>query len=445
MSTYSLLTNFHIDRLSAVMMGLVGLIGFAVLVFSSRYLNGDRLYGRFMGLLSLLILSVMAMVASDQLYLTWALWVVSNFLLVILMIHKSQWNAALNAGMLAAKTFLLGAVCLAISFGILHSQTGVTSIQKIISSHHEINVAMNTAIILMVIAAMTQSAIWPFHRWLLSSLNSPTPVSAMMHAGLVNGGGVLLARFSSLILPNGALMSTIFMLGIITGLIGTLWKLMQHDVKRMLACSTMGQMGYMLAQCGLGLFPAAIAHICFHGLFKANLFLSSGVAAQEKRITQRQSPSLVVVVLALLGGLFGSYVYALGMNIPWYVNDSRIFLILMAFIVAFEVSVTVMLRFGINKFIYALVSALIIDYFYGVSVYWIDSFLYQLIQPQKINSVHVLGMVLLFATWTMMYFVHHWNQARHLPAVLLRWYVKMLNQSQPHPSTITAYKNQYRY
>jgi len=129
---------------------------------------------------------------------------------------------------------------------------------------------------------MTQSAIWPFHTWLISSLNSPTPVSAIMHAGLINGGGFLLTRFAGLFVQSTGMLQVIFFLGLLTALIGTLWKLMQHDIKRMLACSTMGQMGFMIAQCGLGLFPAAIAHLCWHGLFKAYLFLSSGSAAHEK-------------------------------------------------------------------------------------------------------------------------------------------------------------------
>ena len=105
-----------------------------------------------------------------------------------------------------------------------------------------------------------------------------------MHAGLINGGGFLLARFAPMLAIQPPILNLIFIAGITTALLGTLWKLMQSDVKRMLACSTMGQMGFMIAQCGLGLFPAAVAHLSWHGLFKAYLFLSTGSAAKEKRL-----------------------------------------------------------------------------------------------------------------------------------------------------------------
>ena len=101
-----------------------------------------------------------------------------------------------------------------------------------------------------------------------------------MHAGLVNGGGFLIVRFAPLYLNYPGILNIIFIIGLSTAIMGTLWKLMQSDIKRMLACSTMAQMGFMIAQCGLGLFSAAIAHIILHGLatqievaiFQANFF-----------------------------------------------------------------------------------------------------------------------------------------------------------------------------
>jgi len=129
--------------------------------------------------------------------------------------------------------------------------------------------------LLIITAAIIQSAIYPFHRWLLSSMTAPTPASALMHAGFVNGSGILLALFSSVVITSGTL-TLIFIVGGLTAVIAQFTKLLQVNVKQKLACSTIAQMGFMIMQCGLGFFNAAVVHLILHGFYKAYLFLSSG-------------------------------------------------------------------------------------------------------------------------------------------------------------------------
>ncbi len=213
------------------------------------------------------------MAVSDHLALYFVSSCLSHALLVRRMEHKSNWKAARASAALAGKNYLLAAFFMGFAFLLLGFETGSWTLRGILAYQEAASSTMILPLVLLILAAMAQSAIWPFHRWLLSSLNSPTPVSALMHAGLINGGGFLLIRFAPLFAHHPGLLTLVFCVGLTSAFLGTLWKLLQSDVKRMLACSTMGQMGFMMMQCGLGLFSAALTHLLWHGLFKAYLFL----------------------------------------------------------------------------------------------------------------------------------------------------------------------------
>jgi NAD(P)H-quinone oxidoreductase subunit 5 len=290
---------------------------------------------------------------------------------------------------------------------------------------------------------MTQSAIWPFHRWLTSSLNSPTPVSAIMHAGLINGGGFLLARFSPMISAQSTVLNIIFITGIITALLGTLWKLMQSDVKRMLAFSTMGQMGFMVAQCGLGLFPAAVAHLCWHGLFKAYLFLASGSAAQVKRLDLGGPPSPWHFLLAILSGLICAIMFALISDKDIAPNDTSFFLIVLAMMAGTQFALPIIRQ---STLWIAFLATTIIGALYGLSVYLIEQALSDtsLMYPQPLNGLHIIALVAFIVAWIGMLFMRQ----RHSVAFsdrALKAYVYLLNASQPDPKTITTHRNDYQY
>jgi NAD(P)H-quinone oxidoreductase subunit 5 len=249
------------DGLSLLMSALILFVSFIVHQFSRRYMAGDRNYRVYFLKLTALTSSAVAMAFADNLLLLWMAWSCSNLLLVSLMIHKSEWMAAKHSGTLALKTLCPGSLALFVSFFLMYQATGSTSITDINAQAPQMPLLFLTSIILfLILGALTQSAQWPFHRWLTSSLNSPTPISALMHAGLVNGGGFVLVRFAPLLLSEEHLLLVLFLIGALTAILGTLWKLLQSDMKRMLANSTMAQMGFMMMQCGLGLFPAAVAH-----------------------------------------------------------------------------------------------------------------------------------------------------------------------------------------
>jgi len=314
----------HVDNLSLIMIGLVSFVGVCIATFSFRYLKGDSKQMHFYCNLVALVLVIFVLVSADHILLIFLTWAASNLILIRLMLHKKEWEAARQSSLLALRSFILGLCFLGSALMILYIDTGYTSIQKIIS-HTSDSIWFFCAAALLLLGAMTQSALWPFHRWLTSSLNCPTPVSAIMHGGLVNGGGFILARFAPILLEQPVIIKIVFIVGIISAILGTLWKLMKSDVKSMLACSTMGQMGFMIAQCGLGLFPAAVAHLCWHGLFKAYLFLSSSSAAQEKRLDLDYPPSLHHFTLSFFYGAIGAYMFSLSSGKNIFVSDTTVF------------------------------------------------------------------------------------------------------------------------
>jgi NAD(P)H-quinone oxidoreductase subunit 5 len=267
-----------------------------------------------------------------------------------------------------------------------------------------------------------------------------------MHAGLVNGGGFLLARFSPMLAEQSTILNTIFIAGIVTAILGTLWKLMQSDIKRMLACSTMSQMGFMLAQCGLGLFPAAVAHLCWHGLFKAYLFLASGSAAQEKRLDLDYPPSFKDCLSALICGLVGAFLFTLASDKNIFAGDTTLFLITLATIAGTQFALPIVRGSSAIKLPLALVSSSITGAVYGLSVRLIEGVLVPLgmSHPQPLNVLHIVALVILVAAWLGFLFARK-PEGKALPDWMLKTYVCMLNASQPHPKTVTAHRNHYQF
>lgn len=424
---------------------LVGFVFLCVASFSANYLRGDKKQSSFYINLIALVSSIFVMISTDHILLLLGTLATSNLFLTRLMLHKHEWEAARQSSRLALKNFGLGFIFLGGAFLILYSTTGETSIQNILSGSIDTIWIMSSSL-LIVLCAMTQSSLWPFHRWLISSLNSPTPVSAIMHAGLVNGGGFLLARFAPLISEQTLILNIIFILGVTTALLGTLWKLMQSDVKRMLACSTMGQMGFMVAQCGLGLFPAAIAHLCWHGLFKAYLFLACGSAAQEKRLDLEYPPSIKQFSIALICGTLGAYCFSAVSSKNIVAGDTTLFLILIAMIAQTQFALTMIRTHSIAKLPIVLVATALLGSLYGFSVDLIEQTLSPLgiSKPQPLNALHLFALMAFAGAWLSILFSRR-SQKKPYSDWKLKFYVRMLNASQPHPNTVTAHRNQYQF
>ena len=436
------------DGLSLLMSALILFVSFIVHQFSRRYMAGDRRYRQYFIKLAALTCSAITMVFADNLALFGMAWSCSNLLLVSLMIHKGEWNAARHSGTLALKTLGSGSVTLIGSLLLMYYATGTSSITEINAHATQIPAYLSIGIItLLIISALAQSAQWPFHLWLTSSLNAPTPVSALMHAGLVNGGGVLLVRFAPLLLADSRFMLMLFLIGALTAILGTLWKLLQIDMKRMLAHSTMAQMGFMMMQCGLGLFPAAIAHLCWHGMFKAYLFLNSGSALKAKKErTKAAKMSLLNFVLSCLVGVAGALSFALISEKSLFTFQPTTFLVGFAFISGSQLAYSVFANGAPHKKILpALIIVTLAGVFYGESIHLIESFVpvYYVTALPDLSMIHLLVFALFFTLWLGMNLKSYLGLER--TKIWCQMYVRALNGSQPHPKTITASRNTYQY
>jgi len=439
-----LVSFFNFNALSFVMMALVTFLAIVISSFSRRYLQGDRAKNKFYMALAGLVICTLMLVSTDNLIVFLISWGAANGLLIKLMVHKSEWSAAKFSGILALRNFIMGFLCLTLAVLLLYQATGMVSISAINQiSNYPLPVAIGGVFI--ALAAMTQSGIWPFQHWLTSSLNSPTPVSAIMHAGLVNGGGFLLCRFAPIFLAHSVLLTGIVVVGTITAIMGSVWKLMQPDIKRMLAFSTMSQMGYMFIQCGLGLFPVAIAHLCWHGIYKSFLFLSSGSSAKEKRQPIQAFRSSGEVVTVLIGATLSvlGYLMIYGKQV---LPDGSLLLLILVAISGAQISLNSRLLYSKIKYVAIPLVPFVIGLIYGLNVTLFEKIFssMKIWSPQPIGAVTIISFLAIVLFWGAVTVIR-FNERKEYAGWILKIYVAMLNASQPHKNTITAHRNQYQF
>jgi NAD(P)H-quinone oxidoreductase subunit 5 len=156
---------------------------------------------------------------------------------------------------------------------------------------------------LLVAAALLKSAQFPFHTWLPDTMETATPVSALMHAGIVNAGGILVLRLHPLIAQSEVALAILASVGAITAVFGSVVMLTQASIKRSLAFSTVAQMGFMMLELGLGAYHLALLHLVAHSLYKAHAFLSSGTVVNEPTITASVPTPWIVLAVGVVAAM----------------------------------------------------------------------------------------------------------------------------------------------
>jgi NAD(P)H-quinone oxidoreductase subunit 5 len=269
---------FYIDRLSAMMLMLVTFIGAVVIRYSRHYLDGDPGQGRFFKWLAWTIAAVMTLVIAGHFVVFVLAWILTSLCLHRLLLFYPE---RVGARIAARKKFVvsrLGDIALILAGVCLYQVFNTLEFGKLFAIDQTINddPTLTVAAFALVLGAVMKSAQFPFHSWLPEVMETPTPVSALMHAGIINAGGFLVIRMSPILVQAPAALHLLAIIGTITALFGSLAMLTQTSVKKSLAFSTVGQMGFMMLQCGLGAFSSAMLHIVAHALYKAHAFLSSG-------------------------------------------------------------------------------------------------------------------------------------------------------------------------
>lgn len=312
--------SFRLDTVSAAMLLLVAFIGWIVVRYAQTYLDGEAGQGPFSGWLCLTLMSVMLLVTAGNLVPLVLAWVATSVFLHRLLLFYPDRLGGQRAAYKKFITARLGALALIGAAVLLVAAYGTADIGSILQAARAGEgggIAVGAASLLAV-AAILKSAQFPTHGWLTEVMETPTPVSALLHAGVINAGGFLLIRFADVMLLAPGVLAVLVMIGGFTALFGSLVMLTQPAVKTSLAWSTVAQMGFMILQCGLALFPLALLHIVAHSLYKAHSFLASGGAVERVAAIRRPGPVAIpsaaavgraflaaLVIYVLVGLAFG--------------------------------------------------------------------------------------------------------------------------------------------
>ncbi|MCX8135023.1 MAG: NADH-quinone oxidoreductase subunit L [Roseococcus sp.] len=310
------------DAVSGVMLLLIGFIGLVVTAYSRRYLDGDPGQGRFAKWLALTLGAVTTLVLAGNILLFALAWLgVSLALDRLLLFYGARpgaqlaWRKKFVATRAADAALLLALALLGWQFGSLEIGA-ILAGAKAMAAEGAAPASVHLAAFALAVAAVLKSAQFPVHGWLPEVMETPTPVSALLHAGIINAGGFLLVRMAEVVALSAATLDALVVVGAVTAVFGAAVMLTQTSVKVALAWSTVAQMGFMVLQCGLGAFSAALLHIVAHGLYKAHAFLTSGGVAQTRRHETDAPLTLPALLAALAAGLGLTALVALAFDMP---------------------------------------------------------------------------------------------------------------------------------
>ncbi len=278
--------GLFVDPLTACLLIVVTTIGLLVHIYSVGYMSHDPGYWRFFAYLNLFMFSMLLLVLANSwlvVFVAWELVGLSSYLLI------GFWYRKRSAALAAKKAFIVNRVgdvgfalgIMAIFVNTVAAGDGTLNVREsieILLGQGDANPIPLVVVALLVFAgAMGKSAQFPLHVWLPDAMEGPTPVSALIHAAtMVNAGVYLVARANPLFAAEPSAMVVVAAIGIFTAILAASIAMTQTDIKRVLAYSTLSQLGYMFAALGVGAFTAAIFHLMTHGFFKGLLFLGSG-------------------------------------------------------------------------------------------------------------------------------------------------------------------------
>lgn len=299
---------FNTGILNVTMLGLISFIAFIVLNYAKTNFAADSDHQRFLQWFLITVFAVMLTVSSNHLLVFFAAWVaISLSMHQLLMFYPDRNRAALAAH----KKFIfarLAELCLGAAFVLLYQHHQTFTITEILSAYPatELSTQQQLAAVLLGFAALIKCAQLPLHGWLIQVVESPTPVSALMHAGIINLGGFLLLLFAPLFGQVLAAQWLVLVVAGLTTVVAALVMTTRISIKVRLAWSTTAQMGLMLVECALGLYELALLHLLAHSCYKAYVFLNSGQAVDEFMQKQYAKPKLPTAGIWILASAVSS-------------------------------------------------------------------------------------------------------------------------------------------
>jgi NAD(P)H-quinone oxidoreductase subunit 5 len=297
------------DPVGGIVGVLVAFIGWVIVRYSQPYLAGERGEGSYSRWLLATLAAVLLVVTTNHLLVLALAWTASSLALHRLLTFFADRPAALAA---AHKKFVLARVADLAMLGacaLLALEFGTLRIDAVLAQAAEVGTlpaSAQGAILLVAIAVLLKCAQLPFHGWLIQVMEAPTPVSALLHAGIVNLGGFVLIRLAPLVADTALAAGLLVATGAFTAIVAALVMTTRISVKVALAWSTCAQMGFMLMQCGLGLWEMALLHLAAHSLYKAYAFLSAGGVVRQTLVRQLAPAAPPPSLASLLAGAAGA-------------------------------------------------------------------------------------------------------------------------------------------
>jgi len=280
--------GFLVDQVSVTMMTVVTLVSTVVHIYSIGYMDHDKSFNRFFSYLSAFVFSMMILVMSDNfagLFIGWEGVGVCSWLLIGFWYHKAdvtrEENPSISPSWAANEAFIMNRIAdlgMLVGLFIIYWNVGSLQYDVVFASLPNLSGSvLNAAAIALFIGAMGKSAQFPLHTWLTDAMEGPTPVSALIHAAtMVTAGVFLVIRANPLFSVTPEVSYFIAALGTFVAFFAASMALVNRDLKRIIAFSTLSQLGYMFAAAGLGAYWIALFHLAAHAFFKALLFLGAG-------------------------------------------------------------------------------------------------------------------------------------------------------------------------
>jgi NAD(P)H-quinone oxidoreductase subunit 5 len=270
----------YVNNVTIIMLLLVSFVGAIVTRYARNYLDGDANQGRFHKWLALTLAAILTLVAASNLLMFALAWIATSLCLhQLLMFYPERRDAVMAAHkkFIASRISDLSLITAILLIGsTLHTLDFARMFQMLADWQGPLPTTLDIAALLIVLSAALKSAQFPLHGWLIQVMEAPTPVSALMHAGIVNAGAFLVIRMSPVLSHSELALGLLAVVGLVTLALASLVMLTQTSIKVSLAWSTSAQMGFLLLECGLGLYSLAMLHLVAHSLYKAHAFLASG-------------------------------------------------------------------------------------------------------------------------------------------------------------------------
>lgn len=399
--------SIRLDPLSVLMLGMIALLGFIVIKFSINYLDGDKRQGIFLGRLSATIAAVQLLVLSGNLGLLLVSWILTSLCLHRLLVFYPERPLAVLA---ARKKFIvarIGDLCLLGAFFMLYTRFGTGNLEVIFRGMEESGFSgIEGAALLIAMAAILKSAQFPTHGWLVEVMETPTPVSALLHAGLLNAGPFLVTRMAFVMNGSDYAPVLLILVGGVTALFASVSFLTQTSVKTALGYSSVAHMGFMLLVCGLGVYPAAMLHLVAHSFYKAHAFLSSGSVIDVVRASKVALPRRLGNPFRIAGSILLALVIYFGFSVLWGIDPlEEMALLATGAIIVMGLSQIIVPALdsdgeAVSVFRACLMATAVATAFFSLESgthYLLDAQLPDLVQPTAFTTALILCVVLVFA------------------------------------------------